>query len=64
MTTSPDAPLIRRAEILAIGTELLLGETVDTNGARIAARLAEHGVDVYWSMRVGDNLTRIVEAGR
>jgi len=62
MTTSPDAPLIRRAEILAIGTELLLGETVDTNGARIAARLAEHGVDVYWSMRVGDNLMRIVEA--
>jgi len=55
---------IESAEILAVGTELLLGEIVDTNGATIAARLAQHGVDVYWSLRVGDNLARIVDALR
>jgi nicotinamide-nucleotide amidase len=53
---------IKRAEILTIGTELLLGETIDTNGAWLAAWLAEHGVDVLRSVRVGDNLTRMVEA--
>ncbi len=62
MNSEPHRAKIDSAEILAIGTELLLGETVDTNGASIAARLAEHGVDVYWSMRVGDNRDRIVAA--
>ena len=55
-------PPIKRAEILTVGTELLLGETIDTNGAWLAAWLAEHGVDVLRSVRVGDNLTRMVEA--
>jgi len=59
----PDAaPPIRRAEIVTVGTELLLGETVDTNGATLAAALAARGVDVYWSLRVGDNRARIREA--
>lgn len=53
---------IRSAEIVTVGTELLLGETVDTNGAWLASQLASHGVDVYWSLRVGDNLSRVVEA--
>lgn len=53
---------IRSAEIVTVGTELLLGETVDTNGAWLASRLAERGVDVYWSLRVGDNLARLREA--
>lgn len=53
-----------RAEILAIGTELLLGEIVDTNSAWLAADLAGRGVDVYWSQRVGDNRARIAEAVR
>lgn len=53
---------VRSAEIVTVGTELLLGETVDTNGAWLASRLAAHGVDVYWSLRVGDNLARLVEA--
>lgn len=58
-----DAPApVRRAEIVAVGTELLLGETVDTNGAWLAAALADRGVDVYWSLRVGDNLARVREA--
>jgi nicotinamide-nucleotide amidase len=53
---------IRTAELLSVGTELLLGEIVDTNSAYLAASLAERGVDVYWSQRVGDNLARIVQA--
>ena len=54
--------VIHTAEILSIGTELLLGETLDTNSTFLAASLAEHGVDVYWSQRVGDNLERIVDS--
>ncbi len=53
---------IRSAEVIAVGTELLLGEIVDTNSARVAADLAAIGVDVYWSQRVGDNLERIAAA--
>lgn len=54
--------LIRSAELLAVGTELLLGEIVDTNSAYLAAQLADRSVDVYWSQRVGDNRGRIREA--
>ncbi len=53
---------VRSAEVIAVGTELLLGEVVDTNSARVAADLAEAGVDVYWSQRVGDNQARIMAA--
>ena len=52
-------PTIRTAEVLSVGTELLLGEIDDTNSAEIARSLAAHGVDVYWTERVGDNLERI-----
>jgi len=52
-------PLVRTAEIISVGTELLLGEIVDTNSAYLAADLARLGVDVMWSARVGDNLSRI-----
>ena len=55
---------IRRAELLAVGTELLLGEIVDTNSAWLAQQLADRSVDVYWSQRVGDNRARIAEAVR
>lgn len=58
---NPPVP-VRRAEIVAVGTELLLGEIVDTNGAWLAARLANLGVDVHRSVRVGDNLARVREA--
>jgi nicotinamide-nucleotide amidase len=54
--------MIKTAELLSVGTELLLGEIVDTNSAYLAASLAERGVDVYWSQRVGDNLARITQA--
>jgi nicotinamide-nucleotide amidase len=55
---------IARAELLAVGTELLLGEIVDTNSAYLARELAARSVDVYWSQRVGDNRRRIAEAIR
>jgi nicotinamide-nucleotide amidase len=47
------------AEFISIGTELLLGEIVDTNSAWVASDLAERGVTVYRSTRIGDNLERI-----
>lgn len=51
-------------EILAVGTELLLGQLVDTNSAHIARALADCGVDVYAMHAVGDNRTRIAAALR
>jgi nicotinamide-nucleotide amidase len=50
-----------KAEILSIGTELLLGEIIDTNAAYIASRLPGLGIDLYFKHTVGDNLGRIVE---
>ncbi len=48
-----------QAEIISIGTELLLGVIVDTNAAYISKRLAEIGVDLYHRETVGDNEARI-----
>ncbi len=50
-----------RAEILSIGTELLLGQIVDTNAAWLAGRLADLGIDCYWVSTVGDNLGRATD---
>jgi nicotinamide-nucleotide amidase len=50
-----------RAEIVAVGTELLLGQIVDTNSTRIAEDLAAAGVDCTLQVRVGDNVERIAE---
>ncbi len=50
------------AEIVAIGTELLLGQNVDTNSAWLAQQLALLGVDVYGFQQVGDNEKRIEAA--
>ena len=49
------------AEIVMIGTELLLGEIVDTNANRFAKALREIGLDLYYKTTVGDNETRITE---
>lgn len=49
------------AEIVMIGTELLLGETVDTNASRLAKALRDIGLDLYYKTTVGDNETRITE---
>ncbi len=53
-----------RCEVLAIGTELLLGQIVDTNSAWIGERLAEHGIDSFEHRVVGDNQPRMVAAMR
>ncbi len=50
------------AEIITIGTELLLGQLVDTNTAVIASALAEAGIDVFRETSVGDNEGRIAQA--
>lgn len=51
-----------RAEILSIGTELLLGDIINTNAQYIARRLAELGIFVYYQSVVGDNPERLKEA--
>lgn len=53
-----------QAEIISVGTELLLGEIVDTNAAWLAQQLAPLGVDLYWISTVGDNQARLVEVLR
>ncbi|GAB4462130.1 MAG: hypothetical protein OHK0041_25760 [Anaerolineales bacterium] len=52
------------AEIITIGTEILLGEIVDTNTRYIARTLRGLGVDLYRTITIGDNLERIADAIR
>lgn len=49
-----------KAELVSVGTELLLGEITDTNAVYLSQRLAEIGIDVFFRHTVGDNLERIV----
>jgi len=49
-----------RAEIISVGTELLLGEITDTNTAYLADQLAGLGIDLYFATIVGDNQDRLV----
>ena len=51
-----------RAEVLAVGTELLLGDIANTNAAHIGRRLTEIGIDCLIHTTVGDNEGRIAEA--
>jgi len=48
-----------RCEIIAIGTELLLGIIVDSNSAWLGEQLALAGIDSYYQVKVGDNFGRI-----
>ncbi|PRX31022.1 nicotinamide-nucleotide amidase [Orenia metallireducens] len=50
-----------KAEIITIGTELLLGQIIDTNSQWIGQKLAEIGVDLYYKATVGDNKKRILD---
>lgn len=50
------------AEIITIGTEILLGEIIDTNAQYIARNLRDAGIDVYRKTSVGDNVQRIAQA--
>jgi nicotinamide-nucleotide amidase len=53
-----------RCDVLAIGTELLLGQIVDTNSAWIGEQLAANGIDCLFQAKVGDNHARIVDGLR
>jgi nicotinamide-nucleotide amidase len=53
-----------RCEIIAVGTELLLGQTIDSNSAWIAEQLALAGLDAHFQTRVGDNMERMVSSIR
>ena len=53
-----------RAEIVSVGTELLLGQIVDTNAAYLARILSELGISVYRRITVGDNMERLLAALR
>lgn len=48
-----------KAEIVSVGTELLLGTITDTNASFLAGELAPLGIDLYYVSQVGDNLERI-----
>ena len=51
-----------KAEIIAVGSELLLGQISNTNARYISSQLAELGIDVYYHTVVGDNPNRLLEA--
>ena len=50
------------AELIAVGTELLLGDTINTDAAAVARLLSELGINVYWQTVVGDNRARLEQA--
>ncbi len=60
----PPEPAPFRAELVMIGSELLLGQLVDTNAAYLARELAQIGCDLYFKTTVGDNAGRMEEAFR
>ncbi len=53
-----------RCEVIAVGTELLLGQIVDTNSSWIGEQLALAGIDSHFQTKVGDNAQRIASALR
>jgi nicotinamide-nucleotide amidase len=48
-----------RCDVLAVGTELLLGQIIDSNSAWLGEQLASHGIDSLVQVKVGDNVERI-----
>lgn len=60
--TPYDAGVI--VEVIAVGTELLIGQIVNSNGATIGRRLADAGFDAHFQTTVGDNLGRLTDAIR
>jgi len=50
-----------RCEVVAVGSELLLGQINDTNSSWIGQELASVGIDSHYQTKVGDNLDRMVE---
>ena len=58
----PEARPLLTAVLLAVGTELTVGETRDTNGGDLAQSLAGHGVEIRWIVALPDRLTTVVDA--
>ncbi len=52
------------AEIISVGTELLMGQILNTNARYISARLADFGINLYYHITVGDNHDRLKECIR
>ena len=50
-----------RAELISVGTELLLGDITDTNSTFLARELAALGIDLYYISNVGDNPMRLTQ---
>jgi nicotinamide-nucleotide amidase len=50
-----------KAEIIAVGTELLLGQVTNTNATFLSEQLADLGIEVYYHTVVGDNRQRLEE---
>ena len=50
-----------KAEIICIGTELLVGDIVNTNSQYISKKLTDIGIDLYYQTTVGDNFDRVKE---
>jgi len=50
-----------KAEIICIGTELLVGDIVNTNSQYISKKLTDIGIDLYYQTTVGDNFERVKE---
>lgn len=53
-----------KCEIIAVGTELLLGNIVNTNAQYLSQKLADIGIDVYYNLVVGDNMQRLKDTIR
>src|SRR4051812_25899654 len=53
-----------RCDVVAVGTELLLGQIVDTNSSWLGEQLAASGIDSLLQIKVGDNLGRVTTALR
>lgn len=49
-----------RAEIIAVGTEILTGQIVNTNAQFLSEKMAELGIDIYFQTAVGDNEERLL----
>ena len=53
-----------KAEIISVGTELLLGHTINTDAAHVARALSSLGIDLHHACVVGDNAARLEECLR
>ena len=50
------------ADLISVGTEILMGKIVNTNAAYLSRKLAQIGVSVYYQSTVGDNKERLAQA--